>query len=102
MKLVEDLVGRNINNLFEGGGQLEQHNPVHIEDVVVRLRCAYCALMSQMRQTRYQCAGCGVPLCSIGNGKVQDDCFTIAHETLEMVCKKHAEMKKRTRRQKQK
>jgi hypothetical protein len=36
-------------------------------------------------------------LCSIGNGKVQDDYFTIAHETeerLEMVCKKHAKMKK--------
>jgi hypothetical protein len=102
MKLVEDLVRRNINSLFQGGGQLEQHSPVHIEDGI-RLRCAYCTLMSQMQRTRYQCAGCGVPLCSIGNRNVQDNCFTIAHETverLEMVCKKHAEMKKRTRRQK--
>jgi DDE_Tnp_1-like zinc-ribbon len=82
MKLVEDLVGRNIDNLFEGGGQVEQHTPVHIEGGV-QLRCAYCALMSRMQRTRYQCAGCGVPLCSIGNGKVQDDCFTTAHETEE-------------------
>jgi DDE_Tnp_1-like zinc-ribbon len=104
MKLVEDLVGRNIDNLFDGGGvDLDQHTPVHVENNV-RLRCAYCALMSRMRRTRYQCAGCGVPLCSIGNGKVEDDCFTIAHETeerLEMVCQKHVELKKRNRRQKQ-
>jgi GTP-binding protein EngB required for normal cell division len=55
-----------------------------------------------MRKTRYQCAGCGVPLCSIGNGKVDDNCFTIAHETAErqeLVCKKYDKMKKRNRRQ---
>jgi hypothetical protein len=47
MKLVEDLVGRNIDNLFgnEGGGG-EQHTPVHIENEK-RSRCAYCALMSR-------------------------------------------------------
>jgi hypothetical protein len=102
MKLVEDLVGRSIDNLFEsraGGG--EQHTPVHIEGGV-RSQCAYCALMSRMRRTRYQCAGCGVPLCLIGNSKVDDNCFTIAHETVErqeLVCKKYDEMKKRNRRQ---
>jgi hypothetical protein len=42
MKLVEDLVGRSI--------------PVHIEGGV-RLQCAYCALMSRTRRSRYQCAG---------------------------------------------
>jgi hypothetical protein len=32
MKLVEDLVGRSIDNLFESGGTaVEQHTPVHIE-----------------------------------------------------------------------
>jgi hypothetical protein len=83
MKLVKDLVGRSIDNLFEsrvGGG--EQHTPVHIEGGV-RSRCAYCALMSRMRRTGHQYAGCGVPLCSIGNGKVDKKCFTIAHETAE-------------------
>jgi hypothetical protein len=98
MKLVEDLVGRSINNLFKsGGGGGEQHTPVHIEGVV-RSRCAYCALMSRMRRTRYQSAGCGVPLCSIGNSKVDNNCFAIAHETVErqeLVCKKYDEMKKK-------
>jgi hypothetical protein len=53
MKLVEDLLGRIIDNLFEGGrGQVEQRTPVHIEGGVlhieggVRLQCAYGALMS--------------------------------------------------------
>jgi hypothetical protein len=41
MKLVEDLVGRSIDNLFEsGGGGGEQHTPVHIKGGV---RCEYCA-----------------------------------------------------------
>jgi hypothetical protein len=101
MKLKEDLVGRSIDNVFEsGGGGGEQHTPVHIEGGV-QLRCAYCALMSRMRRTWYQCAGCGVPLCSIGNGKV-GDCYTIAHETAkrqELVCKKYDKMKKRNMRQ---
>jgi hypothetical protein len=101
-KLVEDLVVRSIDNLFEsrGGGGV-QHTPVHIEGGV-RSRFAYCALMSRKHRTRYQCAGCGVPLCSIGNGKVDDNCFTIAHETAErqeLVCKKYDEIKKRNRRQ---
>jgi hypothetical protein len=58
--------------------------------------------MSRMRRTRFQCAGCGVPLCLIGNGKVDNDCFTIAHETAErqeLVCKKYDKMKTRNRRQ---
>jgi hypothetical protein len=55
-----------------------------------------------MCRTWYQCAGGGVPLCSIGNGKVDNDCFKIAHETedrREMVCKIYDKMKKRNRRQ---
>jgi hypothetical protein len=81
MKLVEHLTGRSIDNLFDGeGGEGEQHTPVHIEGGQ-QSQCAYCALMSRTRRTRIQCAGCGVPLCSIGNGRVGDDCFTLAHET---------------------
>jgi hypothetical protein len=53
MKLVEDLVGRSIDNLFEsgGGGGGEQHTPVHIEGGV-QLWCTYCALMSRMHRAR--------------------------------------------------
>jgi hypothetical protein len=101
MKLVEDPVARSIDNLFnsEGGGG-EQHTPVHIEGGQWS-RCAYCAFRSRTRRTRIQCAGCGVPLCSIGNGRVGDDCFTLAHETedrREMVCRKYDEMKKKVTR----
>jgi hypothetical protein len=101
MKLVEDLVGRSIDNLFDGKGEGgEQHTPVHIEGGQ-RSWCAYCALMSRTRRTRIQCAGCGVPLCSIGNERVGDDCFTLTHETedrREMVCRKYNEMKKKVAR----
>jgi hypothetical protein len=98
---------KSINNLFESGGssaagkEQQQHTPVHIEGGV-RSRCAYCALMSRFRRTRYQCACCGVPLCSIGSGKVEDDCFTAAHATedrQQMVCKKYREMQKHNPRQ---
>lgn len=101
MKLVEQLIGRSIDNLFEDeGGGGEQHTPVHVEGGK-RLRCAYCALMSRTRRTRIQCAGCGVPLCSIGNGRIGDDCFTLAHETedrQQMVRRKYDEMKKKVTR----
>jgi hypothetical protein len=101
MKLVEDLVGRSIDNLFDGkGGGGKQHTPVHIEGGQ-RARCAYCVLMSRTRRTRIQCAGCGVPLCSIGNGRIGDNCFTLAHETedrWEMVCRKYDKMKKKVTR----
>ena len=87
-----------MDELFESGGsgRVEQHTAVKIEGGL-RLRCAYCAPMSRMRKTRYQCVGCGVPLCSIGNGRVDDDCFTQAHETedrRQMVAKKYLEMQK--------
>jgi GTP-binding protein EngB required for normal cell division len=61
--------------------------------------------MSRICRTRYQCAGCGVPLCLIDNGKVDNDCFTIAHETAErqeLVCKKYDKMKKKKKTTRQK
>jgi DNA polymerase III epsilon subunit-like protein len=106
MQLVEDLVGKSINDLFESGGTErgggEHHTPIHIVGGV-RPRCAYCSMLSRFRRTRYQCAGCGVPLCSIGNGRVEDDCFTAAHETedrRQMVCKRYQEVQKRYKKQK--
>ena len=97
MQLVEDLVGRAIDDLFSSEEERLEHIPTHIEGGV-RSRCAYCALLSRVRRTRYKCVGCGVPLCSIGSGKVEDDCFSIAHESEErrqLICVKYVEMQKK-------
>jgi DNA polymerase III epsilon subunit-like protein len=105
MKLVDDLVGKTVKSLCEGGECADDlHTPVQIADDV-RSLCVYCAVISRpkVRRTRYQCAKCGIPLCSIGSGKVEDDCFTMAHkndDTLDIVKRKHVEMKKRNRKTK--
>jgi hypothetical protein len=102
LKLVEDLVGKTVDDLFGNDEEREDHTPVHIQGEV-RSRCAFCALLSRVRRTRYKCLGCGVPLCSIGSGKVDDDCFTIAHETedrRQLVCTKYLEMQKRNTKHK--
>ena len=62
MQLVEGLVGRLIDSQ-SGQEEMVEHIPVHIQGEV-RSRCAYCALLSRTRRTRYKCLGCGVPLCS--------------------------------------
>jgi hypothetical protein len=99
MHLIEGLVGKSMDDLLLEGEEMDViHEPVKMDDGV-RMRCAFCALWSRMRRTRYQCRSCGVPLCSIGSGKVQDDCFTHAHESEKMkdfVWKKYQEMQKRT------
>ena len=97
MQLVEGLMGRWLDS-EAGQPEVVEHVPVHIQGGV-RSRCAYCALLSRTRRTRYKCVGCGVPLCSIGNGKVEEDCFAQAHESAErtaLVCKKYEAMQKRT------
>jgi hypothetical protein len=97
MQLVEGLVGRLIDSQ-SWQDEVVEHIPIKMAGEV-RSRCAYCALLSRTRRTRYKCLGCGVPLCSIGSGKVDDDCFAIAHESLErreLVCKKFVAMQKRT------
>jgi hypothetical protein len=96
MQLVESLVGRWMDN--QDVVEEVEHVPVHIPGGM-RSWCAYYALLSQTRRTRYKCICCGVPLCSIGSGKVDNNCFAQAHETKErqiQVCKKYQAMQKRT------
>jgi hypothetical protein len=97
MQLVEGLVGRLIDN-ESGQDEVVEHVAVHIQGGI-RSQCAYCALLSRTRQTRYKCIGCGVPLCSIGSGKVDDNCLAQAHKSIErreLVCKKYMAMQKQT------
>ena len=59
--------------------------------------CAYCAIFSKNSRTRYRCAvsSCNLPLCCVGNGKAELDCFAKAHASDEMhrAClDKHAAM----------
>ena len=95
-KLIETFVGRKIGI----GGPVA---PVQVEHVPQRSsgrnNCAYCALFSVTRRTRFRCAGCNVPLCSVGTGHVDQDCFTLCHEsdtTREMVIRKFETMQKKT------
>ena len=43
--------------------------------------CAYCALYSTYSRTSFKCManGCGIPLCCVGHGKAERDCFNIVH-----------------------
>jgi Transposase IS4 len=96
LKLVEDLVGKSLDDLHRKSSVEEEaeHKCVPIPGGN-RVKCAYCGLMSRESRTRYQCVVCGVPLCSMGSGKVKHDCFTEAHKTpdrIEMVLKKHQRM----------
>jgi hypothetical protein len=104
MELVEELVGKSMDDLFGSACVSEEHEHVPVPIAGgTRSRCSYCALMSRVRRTRYQCAICGFPLCLMGRGKVESDCFSEAHETedrRQMVLKKYSEMQKRNRRQK--
>jgi len=98
MQLVVDLVGKPITDLSDGACEHPQeHVAIPIENNV-RSRCTYCALMSRTRRTRYQCVVCGVPLCAMGSGKVENDCFSQAHETedrRQMVLNKYSEMQRK-------
>jgi len=49
-----------------------------------RWRCAYCSLTSGGKsevRTRSMCAICRVPLCTKGSGKVDRNCFFLAHKS---------------------
>jgi hypothetical protein len=84
--------------IHAGQDEVVEHIPIKMQGEV-RSRCAYCALLLRTQRTRHKCLACGVPLCSTGSGKVDDDCFAIAHKSLErreLVCKKFVPMQKRT------
>jgi len=96
MKLVEDLTRKSMDELF--GNFVPDDEAKHVCVPIPggrRVKCAYCGVMTRETRTRFMCAECGVPLCSMGNGRVKCDCFTEAHKTKEivaMVLKKHQQM----------
>jgi DNA polymerase III epsilon subunit-like protein len=63
--------------------------------------CAYCGLYSKFKRTRYKCGHpeCNIPLCSMGTGKSEVDCFALSHanESIRVATqKKYEVMQKRT------
>jgi hypothetical protein len=105
MQLVLDLVGKSRTDLFATSSEhSHEHVAIPIEGGS-RPRCAYCALFSRVSRSRYQCAVCSVPLCAMGSGKVENDCFSQAHETedrRQMVLTKFREMQKKNTKPKSK
>jgi hypothetical protein len=105
MQLVEGLVGKKVDELFEGPNRdfADQHIPIHIKDGA-RKRCAYCAMkVGKVVRTRYKCAACGVPLCCIGHGRNETDCFSLAHKTetnLQLVSERYLAMQRMDRTKK--
>jgi hypothetical protein len=97
LQLIQQLVEDKIEGTATTNDN-EEHVPIHVENNM-RKRCAFCALMSQASRTRFVCSVCEVPLCCIGNGRIDKDCFTMAHkteETRQLVVEKHDFMQKRT------
>ena len=75
-KLIESFIGPKILSVVSDA-------PIHqLIRSNTRLKCAYCALFSRTKQTRYKCGAdcCGMPLCSMGTGRADKDCFSLSHE----------------------
>jgi hypothetical protein len=76
LQLLENFVGTSAPRFVTTFVPLE-HVQIHSD---VRARCAYCAVFSRVSRTRVRCSTCQVPLCSVGHGRKEVDCFALAHE----------------------
>jgi hypothetical protein len=87
-RLVSQLQGERIIPIAGSLDVPEVHELVKAGDH--RHLCTYCVLMGRkpLRRTRYKCRVCNLPLCAVGNGKVEDDCFAKSHgnNDLHMAC----------------
>lgn len=75
-KLVLNFVGTRIEDIER---PIVEHQLVRMCDNS-RLGCAYCSLFCFDKRTRYKCQSCDVPLCSVGSGRSEFDCFSLEHE----------------------
>jgi Transposase IS4 len=75
-RLFMGLVGSKLTTV------LTTTNVVHeVVQTNQRHACAYCSLMGTYRRTRFKCGapGCQVPICSVGSGVADRDCFALSH-----------------------
>ena len=63
---------------------LAEHVPLRTKG---RFCCAYCSLFNRMKRTRFRCTApcCRLPLCSVGSGGSDEDCFTLCHANPTML-----------------
>ncbi len=101
-KVVQGLLGNKHEAIMRAPAQPEEeeeneHKPGAVRG---RFRCAYCALYSTYSRTSFKCkaTGCGIPLCCVGHGKAERDCFNIVHKNADLLKAtklKFEEMKKK-------
>ena len=92
-ELVKAILGTRIGYVPKA---MTEHHPNRSDR---RHRCAYCSLLGRVRRTRICCSasGCRLPLCSLGNGNSESDCFTEVHSNgalHKVVLAKYEDMKK--------
>ena len=94
-RLVQTFIG---HKLGKPSGHVTEHVAVRSEG---RHNCAYCALFSQTKRTRFRCECCKVPLCCVGTGFGMQDCFRLTHENEAIttaVRKKYEAMQMKTKK----
>ena len=82
-KVVEALVGAKLKDVPDTNVAVE-HAMIPIQNGE-RQRCSYCTLIGEQCRTHFMCEGCEVPYCSIGLGKMEKDCFALAHDN-DQIC----------------
>ena len=98
-KILKRLVKSFVGPRF---GQVEKvPEPHKAERVEARLGCTCCTFYGRKKRTRFRWnhPECGIPLCNVGSGKVEDNCFSICHadETIrQAIFRKYKAMKART------
>ena len=83
-KLVLSLVGSRILKVVEDIHVAHELRRNYNDE---RHMCAYCLVSGKHSRTRYVCANpnCNLPLCSVGNGRSEKDCFSLSHANDEIL-----------------
>jgi hypothetical protein len=81
LKVIYGLLGSKHEAVVKAPSTPKDDNEHKPGTVSGRFCCAYCALYSTYSRTSFKCManGCGIPLCCVGHGKAERDCFNIVH-----------------------
>ena len=76
LRLVEKLAGKKLEGLADEDDNECEHTAIPIPKP---RRCAFCSSNGIRSRTSFVCKQCTLPLCCIGSGKVENDCFNEFH-----------------------